>query len=234
MDKRDDDSGPSETWVTSDVIRGVLGVAAGKSPDEVRSMLVSELRSRGIEPSGEAIESYRAIIAEKLSSRASGEISSLEFGRRRHGHSLLSANPARLIRNAKVMRRMLPQYQPSRRTSFMTPDRTLAPLEVVLDASARQWLASGEAKLPRGADPARRIDVWLDFGHAPAGAGSVRVNLRDRLIGYLQPQDDDIFEAAIQSSRAAKETLMTSGYIRRGRGDDELAFYIYRPLTGIA
>jgi hypothetical protein len=197
-------------------------------------MLVTELRSRGIEPSRETIEVCRAVIAEKLSSRASGELFSVEFGRRRRGHSLLSANPARLIRNAKVMRRMLPQYQPSRRISFMTPDRTLAPLEVVLDASARQWLASGRAKLPRSADPASRIDVWLDFGDGPAGVGSIRVNLRDRVIGHLQPQDDDIFEAAIQSSRAAKETLMTSGYIRRGHGDDELAFYIYRPLTGLA
>jgi hypothetical protein len=228
MDKRD----VSETMATADVIRSVLEDAPGKSPDEVRSMLISGLRARGIEPSNEALEVYRSVIAEKLSSRGAKESFRAGSGHRR-GHSLLSASPARLIRNARAMRRMLPQYQPSTRTSFMAPDRTLAPLAVILDPSARQWLVSADAKLPRGADPSSRIDVWLDFSDS-AGTGSIRVHLRDRLIGYLQAQHNEIFESAIQDARAAKETLMTSGYIEKGHGSEEITFYVYQPLTGFA
>ena len=222
----------SETRAISDVIRSVLEEAPGKSPDEVRSMLISGLRARGIEPSSEAIEVYRAIIAEKLSSPVARESFPAGKGHRR-SHSLLSVNPARLVRNAKAVRSITPQYQPSRRISFMSPDRTLAPLAVILDPSSRQWLASGGARLPRGADPSSRIDVWLDLGDRPTGAGSIRVHLRDRLIGYLQAQHDEIFESAIRDAKAAKGTLMTSGYIEKGPSSDELAFYLYQPLTGL-
>jgi hypothetical protein len=223
----------SEHRQITEVIRNVLEEATDKSADEVRSMLARELRLRGIEPSSEAIEAYRATIAEKLSSPDRGVSFPAATRRGHRSHSLISANPARMIRNAKAMRSILPQYQQSRRISFMEPDHTQIPLKIIMDATTRHWLATGQAKLPKGAQPARRIDVWLDFGDGPAGARSIRVHLRDSLIGYLRPEDSAVFATAIESSAIAKETLMTSGYMRSERGADGLEFYVYRPLTGL-
>jgi hypothetical protein len=51
---------------------------------------------------------------------------------------------------------------------------------MVLDPEAGQWLAAGR-HLPRVADSATRIDVWLDFVEATASNRLVRLHVRDDL-----------------------------------------------------
>jgi hypothetical protein len=213
-------------------IRRVISAAAGKNRDEVRSMFTEELRSRGIElPSGETMDAYLTMIAKGIMEQSSGRPAPrVEW---RPGRWSRIRSRTRIIRNARMMRDLLPQYSPGRRISFIDPDRTQPPIEVVLETSARDWLASGKLKLPRRVDPSGRIDIWLDSKTNPDGGTAVLVHLMDRLIGSLRPEDAELFRPAIEDASARKYVLMTSGYI--GRDDDEeVRFYVYRPLLGFA
>jgi hypothetical protein len=216
------------------VIHKLVRVAEGIDRDEVRSMLIEELRSRGIEqPSSETMDAYLAMIARGISSRVSGRPAPKLP--RRPGRLWLwmhTASPARLVRSAKIGRDIAPQYRPGRARgiAFFDPDRSgsQSPMEVVLDTSARDWLASRKLRLPRRMDPSGRLDIWLDSESYPDGRTAVRVHLMDRLIGHLRPEDEDVFRPAVDDSATGKYVVMTSGYIRRE--NDDVRFYIYRPM----
>jgi hypothetical protein len=211
------------------VIRRLISDAEGKDRDEVRSMLTDELRSRGIETSSEETEVYLAMIAKGIMAQSTGRPAPRVRRRRGRRWSRI-ASTARIVRNAKMMRDILPQYSPGRKIRFFDPDRTQSPFEVVLDKSARDWLASRELKLPRRMDPSSRIDIWLDSEMYADGGTAVRVHLKDRLIGHLRPEDGNVFLPAVEASRNDRYVVMTSGYI--GRDANEAHFYIYRPLLG--
>jgi hypothetical protein len=221
------------------VLQTILKVksdAAGKDPDEVRSMLTEELRPRGIEPSADEIEAYRAMVAQALSSDASGRSALVPtLPRGRWSRAVSRFRIVRIMRAARLTRDIMPQYQTSRRFAFVNPDRSQPGFEVALDASARSWLAAGARGLPRrarpGPYPPGRIDVWLDSGEDPGGEKAVKVHMRKRLIGYLHPEDQDAFQPAIDYANANKYVLMTSGYMTC---DNDPHFYVYRPLPGFA
>jgi len=135
--------------------------------------------------------------------------------------------PIRVIRAAKKLRELsLPQYRPGHRITFIFPDRSAEPIPVVLEPGVGRWLADGR-HLPRRADPATRIDVWLDFTQATAGDRLVRVHVRNQVVGLLRPEDGDEFRAQIEDAQRRGYFLMTSGFIA-SRDENSTGFYVYR------
>jgi hypothetical protein len=99
-------------------------------------------------------------------------------------------------------------------------------MQVVLEPGAGQWLADG-LHLPRRADPATRIDVWLDSPQPALSDRLVRVHVRKQLVGVLRPEDGDEFRARIEDAQRHGYLLMTSGYIAGG-DESSAGFYVYR------
>lgn len=223
---------PSDSQKKAQAMLKVLSAAKGKRADDIRSMLAEELRAQGIEPSSETIESGRALIARAISSPAIGRPVREAQTRRNRRRWTCLLSPARITRSNKVIRDFLPQYQPQRNVWFVDPDRTQDALEVLLNDDARRSLAAGEGSLPKHAERASRIDVWLDFEEVPGGPNAVRVHLKNQVLGRLRPESLEVFREMIEDAAADRSVLMTSGYIK----DDAngLQFYIFQPLLGLS
>jgi hypothetical protein len=215
-------------WKEGPAFRAARDAATGKSHDEVRALYLAELRARDISPppanqlkrdvtriiDASAHLAGRGAATDRRAPSAPGPLDSLRFA-------------ARAIRNAgQVREQLLPQYRPGRRTKYIHPDRSAEPIRVVLEPGAGQWLAAGR-HLPRTADPATRVDVWLDFTVATAGDRLVRVHISDFLVGVLRPEDGDEFRAEIEDAQRGGYVLMTSGFIAGG-DESTTAFYVYR------
>jgi len=163
--------------------------AVGKSRDEVRDLYLAELRSRGVDAPPD---------------------------------DYLELDITRLVRNAGRSHvpqagALLPQYRPGRETKFLYPDRSAEPIPVILEPGAGEWLAAGR-HLPRGADPATRIDVWLDFATTTAAGWTVGVHVRDFLVGVMPAAGGDEFRAEVEDARQRGYYLMTSGFLVRRDG----------------
>jgi hypothetical protein len=215
-----------EEWRAA--FRAARGVAVGKSRDEVRALYLAELASRGI---GRPPDDYLEMDVIRIIN-ASGYKTEQGAGAPRLPPSPLLSRlltPVRGIQNAKKVRDLLPQYQPEHNVRFLPPDRSAEPIQVVLEAGASQWLASGQS-LPRGADPATRIDVWLDFTASASGDRLVRVHVRNDIVGVLPAEDGALFWAEIEDAQRDGYILMTSGFIS-GTDESSIGFYVYRFAT---
>lgn len=208
--------------------RAVRDVAAGKSRDEVRALYLAEVRSRGLpQPTGDFLEAYVTQIISASSRKTAPGAPPPRRPPARLGLLTRLLIPVRVIRHARRIRdHLLPQYQPGPTVTFIPPDRSLEPIQVVLEPGARQWLAAGE-HLPRRADPATRIDVWLDFTEGAPDDRLVKVHLRNHIVGVLRPEDGDEFRAEIEDAQRDGHFLMTSGYIA-GRDESSIRFFVYR------
>jgi len=203
-------------------------VAAGKSRDDVRELYLADLRARDISPPPSDYLEMDITRIIRASAWKAGQAAE-ERGRPTSSPRPLSRLhlPARAIKNAGRFReQLLPQYQPGRDTKYIYPDRTAEPIRLVLEPGAAQWLEVGR-NLPRRADPANRIDVWLDFGEAGSDDRVVRVHIRDYLVGVLLPDDGDQFRAELEDAERGGYFLMASGFIaNRDKGPAD--FYVYR------
>jgi hypothetical protein len=215
-----------EEWRAA--FRALRSVAPGKSRDEVRALYLAELGSRGI---SRPPDRYLEMDVTRIINASRHQASPGAASHRRPPSPLLSrlAVPVRAVRNAKKIRGLLPQYQPGHRVRFIDPDRSAEPIRVVLEPGASQWLAVGR-HLPRGADPATRIDVWLDFSAVAQSDRLVRVHVRDQLVGVLPAEDGTFFWAEIEDAQRDGYILMTSGFIERG-DESSIGFYVYRFAT---
>jgi hypothetical protein len=207
--------------------REARALAAGKSRDEVRELYLADLRARDISPPpGDYLEMdvTRIISASARNAGQGAEARGRPTAAPRPLSRLLL--PARAIKNAgRIREQLLPQYQPGRDTKYIYPDRAAEPIQVVLEPGAAQWLEVAR-NLPRGADPASRVDVWLDFGQAGNDDRVVRVHIRDYLVGVLLPDDGDQFRAELEDAQRGGYFLMTCGFI--ANRDDSTGFYVYR------
>jgi len=218
----------ASAWKEGPAFRAARDAAAGKSRNEVRTLYLAELRARDISPPP----------ADQLKRDVTRIINASAYvaGQGTSDHRRPTSGPgpldqllfaARAIRNAgKVREQLLPQYRPGRRTKYIYPDRSAEPIRVVLEPGAGQWLAA-ERHLPRTADPATRVDVWLDFAEPAAGDQLVRVHVSNYLVGVLRPEDGDEFRAEVEDARRGGYFLMTSGFIAAG-DENSTSFYVYR------
>jgi hypothetical protein len=110
------DNGPDKYEEFRAAMHAVRSAAAGKSRDEVRALLVTELVSRGLNVGPDKyLEAYvTRIISAPTPKTAPGAAA-----HRRPPSRLLM--PVRGIQNAKRVRDLLPQYQPGHRVRFLPP-----------------------------------------------------------------------------------------------------------------
>lgn len=214
------DNGADKYKQVHAAFRAVRDVAAGKSRDEVRALYLAERRSRGLSQlPDDDLEMHVTGIINASHRRPPARLGLLT--------RLLI--PVRGVRNARKIRELLPQYQPGHNVRFISPDRSAEPIQVILEPGARQWLAAGQ-HLPRRADPATRIDVWLDFTAAAHGDRLVRVHVRKHMVGVLPAEDGTLFRAEIEDAQRDGYILMTSGFIA-GHDERSIGFHVYRFAT---
>lgn len=207
--------------------RAARDAAAGRGRDEVRALYLAELRARDVgQPPDDYLEmDVTRIINASVWKAGQGSAAQPQplSGPGPIDRLLM---PARAIRSAaKIREHLLPQYRPGHETKYIYPDRSAEAIQVVLEPGAGQWLTSGQ-HLPRGADPATRVDVWLDFAAAITGDRLVRVHVRDYFVGVLPPEGADQFRAELEDAERGGYFLMTSGFIARDEGST--CFCVYR------
>jgi hypothetical protein len=201
--------------------RAVRRVAEGKDRTELRLLLVNELESRDLSYSNSEIEHYVTMLS-KPRAKAAGTDTVEKAAARRMQDPIA---PLRVIRNARKMRNLLPQFRRGRRVWFLDPDASLPPLEADLTDEARGWLARNE-NLPRRANPAEKVDIQLLPESGLAAEGSIEIYVGEHLIGFLNPSDTYVFRTEIETAKRGKYFLMTSGYISHDDGD-RIRFFVY-------
>jgi hypothetical protein len=221
------DDGADKYEAISAARRAVRDVAAGKSRDEVRALYLAERRARGLpRPPDDHLEMTVTLIINALRRQTARGHAARRRQSARPGLLTSLRIFVKIIRNARIFRESLPQYQPGPRFTFISPDRSVEPIQVALEPGPAQWLAAGR-HMPRRADPATRIDVWLDFAEAAHGDRLVRVHLRNHIVGVLPPEDGTLFWSEIEDAQRDGGFLMTSGFIA-GRDASSIRFYVYR------
>ncbi len=190
----------------TDAVRAVRAVAVGKSRNEIRALLLDELRSRGVTKPEPLLENDVKLVIEGPGAgraRLRGRPAWLpqEGPPSRPGMlGHLLANAQRLPEIQRRVRSLAPQYQPGWAVSFLGPDRSLPAFEVILEPDARQWLVRNGGELAGMPDPGDRIDVWLDSADPPSEGSPVRVHVRDSLAGVLSHAPGAAFWTATEAA----------------------------------
>jgi len=206
----------------NEAIAAVRSVSAGRSKDEVRELLVAELRTRGITPPAEPILSHMAdrVLADD------DVLTQLRLAGR--GLGILAELGAKATRDIKEQFRAdgLAMDLGDTEPLFIHSDPSSPGAPVVLDPDAQQWLDANTD--PQSRPDFSEIFVVLSWTELGRESGQVAVRAGDRRVGVLTAADSEDFRSALDQGSQQNRPVVTEAALEH-TPDDTWRLTAYRP-----
>jgi hypothetical protein len=195
--------------------------SAGKSREEVRALLVAELRAHGLPPPPQPVMEL-AIDGLMIDRSATGRVRLAGRGMR-----MLAGIGRQLSKDVhEQLQRGGPNLILEKEPILLDSDRSRPAIEVQLDPEAWTWLAPAGG-LERFPDTdGSEIYVLLKAEGPSAGAGPVAVYAADHRVGVLGPTA--AYNAALDAGKQSNQPVVAEA-VRRRSPDGAWHLYVYPP-----
>jgi hypothetical protein len=209
----------------NEAIAAVRAVSAGKSKDEVRELLTSELRTRDITP---PVEPFLSHMADRVLADAH-VLTQLRLVSR--GLGILIDHYRGVTRDIKEQFRATGPHMDLGNVEplLIRGDRSRPGAQVLLDPDAQQWLDT-ITDLGSQADFSE-IPVLLSWAGLGRDSGQVAVRVGDRRVGVLTAVDSEDFPSILEQGSQQIRPVLTMATLGRAP-DTSWHLTVFRPAAG--